>query len=207
MDVSRPYRAVSPGLTGDVLTVLAGTTRPLTGREVAALVGHASVDGVRKALDRFVEHGLVSRQPAGRAYLHTLNRAHVAAAAVEALAAVRTSFLARLHDAVAGWETQPAHASLFGSAARLDGDTASDIDLFVIRPKGVEEEDGAWRAQVSELVDLVHDWTGNEASVVEYGERELGRLERSARGLLSDLRADRIDLAGEPLSVVLRDVS
>ena len=35
----------------------------------------------------------------------------------------------------------PRSVPLFGSAARGDGDTASDIDILVIRPRDVDEED------------------------------------------------------------------
>lgn len=203
MDVSRPYRAVSPGLTGDVLVVLAGTTRPLTGREVARLVGTRSADGVRKALERLAEHGLVSRQRAGRSYLHALNREHVAAGLVAELAAVRSRFLADLHDEVNAWRIPTVHASLFGSAARLDGDTASDIDLFVVRSHDVDEADPEWRAQLDELAERIYQRTGNNASVFEFGENELDSLRRSARPILAELRVDRIDLAGEPLISML----
>ena len=37
------------------------------------------------------------------------------------------------------------HASLFGSAARGDGNTNSDLDLLLVRPKGEPEED--WEEQ------------------------------------------------------------
>lgn len=203
MDVSRPYRAVSPGLTGDVLVVLAGTTRPLTGREVARLVGIRSADGVRKALERLAEHGLVSRQRAGSSYLHALNREHVAAGLVAELAAVRSRFLADLHREVNSWRIPAAHASLFGSAARLDGDTASDIDLFVVRSHDVDEADPEWRAQLDELAERIYQRTGNNASVFEFGENEVHSLRRSARPILAELRVDRIDLAGEPLISIL----
>lgn len=83
-------------LEGDVLVALAGTTRPLTGRQVAGLVPRGSQKAVSVALDRLVEQGIVLRQEAGRAYLHVLNRDHLAAPAVEVLAGLRGELLARL---------------------------------------------------------------------------------------------------------------
>lgn len=135
-----------------MLAVLAGTTAPLTGRQIARLAARGTSPSVSAALARLVEQGLVHRQVAGRAYLHILNRDHVAAPAVQALAGLRGELLRRLRDTFAGWEPSPVHASMFGSAARADGDASSDIDLLVIRPKGVDAEDAAWRDQVHALV-------------------------------------------------------
>jgi predicted nucleotidyltransferase len=202
MDFSRPYSAVASGIDTDVLVALARTTRPLTGRRVAHVVGH-SQRGVLNSLDRLVEHGLVLRTAAGRALMHELNRDHLAAPAVERLAAMRTQFLSRLRDAFEDWEVAPVHASLFGSAARGDGDTRSDIDLFVVRPASVDEETAAWRSQIDRLTEDVRSWTGNHVAVIEQAEADLGRLRRSRRRVLKELRRDGIDLAGTPLREVL----
>jgi predicted nucleotidyltransferase len=202
MDVSRPYAAISSGIDTDVLVALARTTRPLTGRRVAELAGH-SQRGVLTALDRFVEHGLVRRTAAGRARMHELNRDHLAAPPVELLAGMRTEFLSRLSDAFSQWEVAPVHASLFGSAARGDGDTSSDIDLFVVRPASVDEETTAWRSQVEELIEEVRSWTGNHVAVIEQDEADVGRLRRSKAPVLSELHRDGIDIAGTPLRELL----
>lgn len=74
MDVTRPYTAICPTLDNDVLSVLGGTSRPLTGREVSRLASRKSHTGVRAVLNRLSEHGLVDRTEAGRALLFTLNR-------------------------------------------------------------------------------------------------------------------------------------
>lgn len=202
MDVAHPYTAIASGIGIDVLVALAGTTRPLTGRRVAELVGH-SQRGVLTALDRFVEHGLVLRTAAGRALMHELNRDHLAAPAVELLAGMRTELLNRLREAFAGWEVTPVHASMFGSAARGDGDTSSDIDLFVVRPAGVDEETAAWRSQVERLIEDVRSWTGNHAAVIEQNEADVARLRRSMQRVLNELHRDGIDLAGTPLRELL----
>jgi predicted nucleotidyltransferase len=202
VDVSRPHAAVASSIDTDVLVTLAGTTRPLSGRRVAELVGH-SQRGVLVALDRFVEHGLVLRTAAGRAFMHELNRDHLAAPAVERLAGIRTELLRRLRDALAEWEVPPVHASMFGSAARADGDTRSDIDLFVVRPASMDEGNSSWRAQVEQLTQDVRSWTGNHLAVIEQDETEVGRLRRSMPPVLEELRRDGIDLAGAPLREVL----
>jgi predicted nucleotidyltransferase len=147
MDVSHPFTALMPGLDSAVLSVLARTTRAQTGREVALAAGR-SPSGVRSVLDRLAEQGFVDSERAGRAYVYTLNREHLAAPAVEALAGLRPALADRLRREIAGWRIAPSHASLFGSAARGDGDAASDVDLFIVRPGGIEAEDATWRDQL-----------------------------------------------------------
>lgn len=204
MDLARPYSAVVPTVDGDVLVALAATTRPLTGRQVAHLVRRGSQKAVSVALARLVEQGLVRREEAGSAYLHVLNRDHVAAGAVAELASLRTELLRRLREAFTGWNPAPHHASLFGSAARADGDTRSDVDILLVRGPQVTDEDEAWRSQVHELAEAVLSWTGNHAGIIELSAAEFDALGRDQPPILADLRSDGIDLAGTPLRSALR---
>jgi len=201
MNVARPYSAVSPSLDGDVLVALSRTTRPLTGRRVAAMLAYGSPDGVQKALDRLVDQGIVRREPAGRALMHTLNRDHLAAPAVEALATMRSDLLRRLRTALSSWSPPAVHASLFGSTARGDGDVDSDIDIFVVRPDPVDEEDPRWREQRERLAADVLTWTGNHAALVESSEGQLSEMARSGAPILDALRRDAISLGGTPLEL------
>lgn len=182
--------------------MLAGTTRPLTGREVARLAHKASHSGVLEALSRLTEHGLVERQEAGRALLYTLNRDHLAMPAVEALTNLRGELLQRLEGRIAGWSPAPVHASIFGSVARGDGDATSDVDLFIIRPAGTADDAETWRAQIDRLVAEVRRWTGNRLSVVEVAEHELPRLRQDAPPILRELRADAVTLVGDSPSTL-----
>ena len=196
MNLSRPYAVVSPTLDGAVLAALAGTTRPLTGREVARLAGRRNHSGALDVLNRLTEQGIVSRQEAGSALLYTLNREHLAAPAVESLMNLRLELIRRLEEVIAGWRPVPVHASVFGSAARGDGDSASDVDLFLVRPDGVHAEDSLWRDQVNRLSELVKLWTGNRASIAEVGLDELPRLTTEPPPIIAELRADAVTLVG-----------
>ncbi len=203
MDLSRPFSAVSPSLDGAVLNALARTSRPLSGREVARLAGQRSHSGVLKVLGRLVAHGLVDRQEAANAQLFTLNREHLAAPAVQMLADMRAELLQRLRTSIKGWEIAPAHASLFGSGARGQGDTRSDIDIFAVRPVGVADDDPIWRDQIDRLANQVHRWAGNHASVAEVALEEFGRLREEERPILDALRSDAITLSGPPIEALL----
>lgn len=202
MDVAHPYTAICPTLDSGVLSVLAGTTRPLTGREIARLLGRRSHSGVLDALNRLAEHGVVDREEAGRALLFTLNREHLAAPAVDVLARMRSELLTRLRGAVDSWEVVPVHVSMFGSAARGEGDASSDIDLFIVRPKDVEGEEPRWRGQLDHLARRVQRWTGNRAGIAEAGEEEIARL-RGEEPIVAELRSDAITIAGTEVAALL----
>lgn len=205
MNVARPYAAVASGVEGEALMVLAGTTAPLTGRQIARLVRRGTSPSVSAALERLAAQGIVHRHQAGRAYLHTLNRDHVAAPAVVLLADLRSELLRRLRDTFERWDPAAVHASMFGSAARADGDAESDIDLLLVRPAGIDEEDSRWRAQLDALNDAVYAWTGNHAGVIELGEADLEQLRRDPPAIVGDLRADGIDLAGVSVRDLLKE--
>ena len=203
MDVAHPISAVSPSLEGEVLQILAGTSMAMTGRQVAALTGRRSHSGVLDALSRLTQQGLVDRVELNRASLFSLNRDHLAAPAVIELAGLRTELVARIRGEIATWDPMPIHASLFGSAARGDGDTQSDIDLFVVRPADVLEDDERWRAQLDDLTGRIERWTGNGASISEVAEPEIPRLSTDPPPIVEQLRSDAIVLAGPALSDLL----
>lgn len=203
MDVSRPFAALMPALDSAVLTILARTTRPRTGREIASLAERSSA-GVRTVLERLVEQGLVDSERAGRAYVYTLNRDHLAAPPVEALANLRSGLFDRLREEIAEWEIPPAHASLFGSTARGDGDSSSDVDLFIVRPRDIDEENATWRPQLDSLAEGVRRWTGNNAGIAELSTDQLTSLKERQPPILRELDADAITLAGPDVGQVLR---
>lgn len=180
----------------EVLLVLRGTTRPLTGREVARLVRTGSQPTVNASLRRLAEAGLARVAEAGNAYLYTLNREHLAAPALEQLAGMRSELERRLRAVIAHWEIAPAHASIFGSAARGEGDVHSDIDVFVVRPARIPDDDPRWRAQLEQLSDRVYVWTGNHIGLSEISATDVRRIRRERPGIVDELRRDAINLAG-----------
>jgi predicted nucleotidyltransferase len=203
MDLSRPAASVVPSLDGDVLMVLAGTTRPLTGREVSRLVRRGSWSGVRRVLHRLVSQGLVTAQEATPSLLYSLNRDHVAAPVVIALAQLRTEFFERIRDQIGQWRISPASAAIFGSAARGDGSTESDVDVFLVRPDEVDEDDSEWRRQVAGLSRAILGWSGNPASVIEVSAAEAGRLSERQATIAEEILRDAVSVAGRSIADVL----
>ena len=196
--------SVVPGVGGLVLTVLARTAQPLTGRRIATMLAPAaSQSGVNDVLRDLARHGVVLRERAGSAYLHRLNPDHLAAPAIRALASLRQALIDEVAHRVDGWPL-PAHAVwLFGSTARGDGHTASDIDLLVVRRDDVEEDDPRWEAQLSELTEAVHAWTGNPAEIVEHDRASLSALAASGDALIDNLTQDAVVITGPGLAAML----
>ena len=174
MILSHPFSTLFPGARGGVLTVLAATEKPLTGRTVASLTQpHASLRAVQTALDDLVLNGVVLREHVGRAHLYTLNRSHLAAPAVLGLANMRQELLDRIRTEVSTWAVESEATWMFGSAARGDADAHSDIDLLIVRPDHIDGDDQTWLQQILEISEHVHDWTGNACEILELSVTEL----------------------------------
>lgn len=203
VNLSRPWALIRSPIDMDVFRVLHGTTRPLTGREVARLVRTGSQPTVNASLRRLTEEGLVHSEEAGNAYMYVLNRDHLAAPALARLAGIRSELERQLRAEIADWEIAPAHLSIFGSAARGDGDARSDIDVFVVRPARRAEDDPRWRAQLGRLSDRVYAWTGNHVGLSEVAAEEVGRLRRERPPVVEELGRDAINLAGPTTTELL----
>lgn len=203
MDLGRPHRLIASPLDGSVLSVLSGTTRPLTGREVARLAPEGSQPGIWKALVRLTDQGLIHREDIGNASLYTLNRDHLAAPAVDILTGLRSRLLSRLRAAIDGWSVAPLHASLFGSAARREGDAHSDIDIFLVRSGGVNADDEQWGEQVERLSEDVRRWTGNPVGISEVSVGDVERLRRDRPAVVEALRSEAITLYGPEAAQLL----
>lgn len=196
MDLARPLAVVTPTLDADILEVLARADHSFSGREVQRQIVHASEAGVRRALARLVRQGIVVVMQAGSAKLYRLNREHLAAGPVVALAGLRDELVERLRRGLAAWKPRPTYAALFGSAARGDGDIGSDIDVFLVRPVSADDAYARWSEQVDALAGSVNRWTGNDVRILEYGVDELRR--RRNEPVLASVEAEGIALVGTP---------
>lgn len=183
--------------------MLRRTTRPLTGREVARLVEEGSQPTVNASLRRLAGLGLVQAEEAGSAYLYMLNREHLGAPLVALLAGIRPELERRLHEEIGSWDIPPEHVSLFGSAARGDGDPQSDIDLLVVRPVSTGADDPGWRSQLHHLADRVYAWTGNHLGLSEVSAVDVRRWRRQRPLAVDEMRRDAITIHGPDLEALL----
>ncbi len=195
MNVASPISSVVPSLDGPVLEVLAGSAVPLSLSEVHRRATRGALNGVRKVLGRLVREGVVLVVPGG----YLFNRDHIVAPAVESLVRLRATFLARLHAEVATWSYQPDLVGIFGSFARRDGDSASDIDIVIIGEERCPDD------VLDDLARRVLTWTGNRAQVVALTALDLRKLRSTNEPILAEWRRDLVVVHGDV--VVLGEVS
>lgn len=203
MNLTSPAASVLPPLRARVLVVLARVEAGLTGRRVAALAA-GSVAGVAKVLEALVRGGLVYRIEAGSASLYVLNRDHLGASAVLSLATMRERLIQIMQRRVSEFTHRPLNATLFGSAARGDGDEEGDIDLLLVRPQAISEDDEAWTGDIERLSTSVLALTGNPLSVVEYTPADLVVGTEGRDGFLDRIDGEGVHLHGTVLRTLRR---
>lgn len=197
MDWQRPYKMVATGVRGDVLAVLARGSEPMTGREIARRAG-VSQQGARTALDDLEAQGLVIAREVPPAILYELNREHVAASIIDSLAQLRDAVFERIREHVSTWSPPPVNVTVFGSAARGDATTDSDLDVLVVRPDGAAEG-SSWQEHAPRLADAIRRWCGNPAQILEYAEHEVRERSASHDRLLARIRREGRTVFGTPL--------
>jgi predicted nucleotidyltransferase len=205
MDLSRPLAVVTPTLDAAVLHALAATTAWTSGAQVHRLTGAGSPDGVRKVLARLVEQGIVLADEHPHATLYVFNRDHVAAGPIVALTRLRAEIVNRIAAAVAGWQPPLVHASLFGSFARGEAGTASDIDVLLVLAPDAAGDLESRTAQLDRLAADIRTWTGNRAQIIDTTLETLSEMITSEDPLVDSWRADHVHLAGTRLLDLLRE--
>lgn len=208
MDLSHPISSVIPSAHGALLMVLARTTEPLSGRKVAELtVGRVGQWRANEILGQLADAGIVLREHRPPAKLYRLNRAHVAAPGILALAEMWSVLVQQIRDELAAWALPPVAACLFGSAARGEASGDSDIDLLLVRDDkvaGDERAEQGWQVQVDGLADNIRAWSGNTCEVLELTPNELRDAVARQDRLVRDLQRDAIVLGGRDVRALLR---
>jgi predicted nucleotidyltransferase len=203
MDLSHPLRSLVPSLDVAALEVLAGTESALGTSRIRELAGRGSWSGYQKVLDRLVEHGLVLSEPTNHGYSYRLNRDHLLAPAILAAVGVRRELLKRLTVAVGALDPQPEHASVFGSLARGEGSSDSDIDLFLVMPAGYDGDLEGWQSQLQALEERVLACSGNRLEVLVLDRDQLSDAAVAVEPVLASIRAEAIGLFGADVADML----
>jgi Nucleotidyltransferase domain len=206
VDLTEPASVVLPPSTAALLRVLAGADDAFTGRQLARLAGVSHAHAA-KVIDRLAEHGLLLVQQRGPSKLCRLNRVHLAAGPLIELVQMRARLLKLLAAAIGAWPCPPVHASLFGSAARGDGTTASDLDILIIRPSDLDADDQQWASQLLDTAARIRQATGNDVAWFDITSDDLRRAVQAEETIITEWRRDALHLCGESLRTVLRKVS
>ena len=202
MDLENPIRSIAPSLDSSVLQVLAETESALSATQITQLARFGSRTGLLPVLDRLVDHGLVNAEPANRGFMYRLNREHVLADPLLAIARVRAEVLRRLQVAVGSLTPSPLHASVYGSFARGEAGPSSDIDVLLVLPERPSDED-AWAEQLHVFAGRVLGWTGNRLEVFALSVQELRAYAKRREPVVSSWREESITLHGVALDRLL----
>ena len=189
MDFVRPIEAIVPGAQGRVLAVLAETTAELNLRTIAQLSGVSQAQASR-VLPGLVELGVVERREVPPSSLFRLVPEHVAARAILGLARSTDTVLDELGQMVRSLPFPPASVIVFGSFARRDARADSDIDVVVVRPGGVDEDDDHWAASIEQWRTDVRRLTGNRVEVIEVTDDEAATRMAGRSKLWTRIRRD-----------------
>lgn len=199
MDLGAPVLDVVPAVRGALLQTLARLEQPVTRRQLASAAG-VSPSHASAVIEELIRTGLVNETVAGRSSMVVLNRRHLAAGPVLALAGLRGELIRRLRERLSAWPDL-AGAWLFGSAARGDGGNASDIDLLIVADDLQSRE---LHERLAELHEDVRAWTGNDLQVVEHSLASWRRLLRAKNPFVGQIRLDGIALTSDAGSLLGR---
>lgn len=110
------------------------------------------------------------------AVLVKLVREHLAARALLALADLRRAFLDELRESLGRLDPAPVNVTLFGSFAPGDDDAHSDVDVIVVRPDSIDDDDSSWSESLAGWEATVRCISGNAVNRIEVAENELPKL-------------------------------
>lgn len=199
MDFIHPVTAVIPGAQGKVLAVLAETTAELNLRTLARLADVSAAQASR-VIPGLVDLGLVERREAPPSSLFRLNREHAAAQMVIDLARLRDTVLTQIGAAAQELQYPPASVVVFGSFARGQADRESDIDIVIVRPDEVDEDNEDWAEAIEQWRRTISSMTGNSVEIIEIdGATAIERL-ASGEQLWEEVARDGVVVHGTPLN-------
>lgn len=194
----RPIEAIIPGAQGRVLAVLAETTAELNLRTIAQLAGVSQAQASR-GLPGLVELGLVERREVPPASLFRLVPENVASRALLTLARSTGIVLDEMARLAASLAHPPVSVIVFGSFARREAGRDSDIDVVVVRPDGVDDDDHRWAESLEAWRSGVRRLTGNSVEVLEVSVDEAATRSTSRGQVWVDIRRDGIVVHGPGL--------
>jgi len=202
MDWNNPLRSIARTVDPDVLKVLAGAHLPLTGRRVSVLAGRSYAQ-VHAVLARLAADGLVTVERHGQANSFLLNRDHLVVPGLLAVLGAGNRLTDVIGAEAASWVLPAVTICLFGSASRGEALPSSDVDLLVVRPDTVDQDNRHWRDAVAALAQRVELVTGNRTQVVELSESEIQMAAAQGQPLTDSLRAGARTVFGLDVRLLL----
>jgi len=201
MDFVRPIDAIMPGAQGRILAVLAETTAELNLRTIAQLSGVSQAQASR-VLPRLVDLGVVERHEVPPSSLFRLVPEHVAARVVLDLARATDTVLDQIGRMAQALPYPPVSVIVFGSFPRGEAGADSDIDVMVVRPTDIDEDNQDWAISIERWRTDVRRLTGNPVEVLEMSAHEAAARLTSRAQLWNEIRRDGRVVHGLDLAVL-----
>lgn len=115
---------------------------------------------------------------------------HIACRALLALARSTDTVLDEMGRLAGARPHPPVSVIVFGSFARREAEADSDIDVVIVPPADVGEEDDAWSASIEAWRRDVRRLTGNPVEVLEVSADEAALKLASRAQVWSDIHRD-----------------
>jgi predicted nucleotidyltransferase len=205
MDFIRPLEAVVPGAQGRILSVLVETTAPLNLRTLARLAGVSPAQASR-VMPGLVDLGIVERYEVPPSSQFLLVRSNVAAQAVIELSRSQETASERMGRAAEPMAVRPESVIVFGSFPRGEAAVDSDIDVVVVRPDAIDEDDEDWATALESWRDEARAITGNYVEVVEVSLSEARSKLRGVTEFWRNVRRDGVTVHGLSLDQIAESV-
>ncbi len=206
MDFRTPVETMIPGATGRLLAALArvDTELPVSTLARVAGVGRTRASGLVAELSSL---GLVDRREIGRTTMVRLARDNAAGQLVDRLGQLQSVVVDQLRLMATELDPAPLSLLVFGSFARGEATSDSDIDVLAVRPTDVDSD--RWADAVATFATKARRLTGNPVQVLDYDLDELrrraGPRAKTGRAFWEALRRDSLVLAGTSVGELLTD--
>jgi predicted nucleotidyltransferase len=195
VNLSSPIESLVPGLRGRVLTALVRSPRPLSVREVARKARSNSHSSVKLTLVSLIDEGMARYAIVSKgAHYVELNSSHLLVQHLVAIDHAKDSAVDAIRDEVASWQRAPRSVVLFGSVARCEDTSASDIDLLVVW-RGERAPSDDWDSAKLRLVERVYEFTGNSTNIIEFSSSDWEAALTRREPLIASIARD-----GQPVS-------
>ena len=200
MNLAEPSDVAMSRATAAVLRVVIDAEASFSIRQISRVANIAFPQALR-IVNHESARGLILIEQAGRSKMCRFNREHLAAGAVVELIRLRDRIIQVIEDEILTWITKPIHSSLFGSAARGEGGPDSDLDVLIIRPDEVPQNEWEEQKYLSGL--RLKTKTGNTVSWFDISITELKTASKGAEPIFAEWKRDGIPLSGSLLSDLL----
>ena len=189
----------------DILRILTALGTPLSQRELARRAD-VTLRSAQAALDDLYAVGIAAKLVGGRDHLTTLNSHHILAPTLTALFSAEAELARNVRTAiatiVAGDRNPPLGLYLFGSVARAEETTKSDLDILLVARDANHRE--ALLDRTLAAVETLQTRYGVSVAPIAYTIREAKRGWNSGAAPWPELARDVVAILGPPLGELLK---